>query len=274
MWKLLLILAISFAVPMVLKAEVSGYIVVSIPPQRYFVERLAPGRFNVEVLIPATANPHTFEPTISQLKTLAKSELYLTIGHPDAAFEASIIQRVTDTKPTFKIINTTEGITDFDDEDLHLWSSPRHVLVIIGNIKKAFIASDPQNTAFYETNYQKFVQDLQKLDSSFQELFKDSAGRKFLVFHPAWSYFAKDYNLSQIAIEEHGKEPGVGHAAHVINVSRMRGLKVLFIQPQTSRQSAEVVAKEINATIKVIDPMQENWMENIKSVAQGIKESF
>ena len=274
MKNLLLILAIFCFFPLLAAAENKNSIVVSISPQRYFIEKIAPAKFNVEVLIPATANPHTFEPTLAQLKILSKSKLYFTVGHPDLSFEKSIVEKLADAKAMFKIINTTEGITDFDEEDPHLWSSPRHVMVMVENIKKALVDLDPKSADFYEAHSQKFIQELQELDKSLQELFKDSAGKKFLVFHPAWGYFARDYHLSQISIEEHGKEPGVGHAAHVINISQIRGLKVLFVQPQTSRQSAEVVAGEINATIKELDPMREDWMTNIKSVAEEIKGSF
>jgi zinc transport system substrate-binding protein len=95
-----------------------------------------------------------------------------------------------------------------------------------------------------------------------------------MVFHPSWAYFARDYNLEQIPIEIEGKEPSVAEMAALMKTAKTQNIRVIFVQPQTSKRSAETIAKQIGAKVRILDPLAGNWMENIRAVVETLAEEL
>jgi zinc transport system substrate-binding protein len=134
-------------------------------------------------------------------------------------------------------------------------------------IRDAFVQLDPAHADAYEGNYSRFANDLDALDAQIRVRLSPYAGHAFLVFHAAWGYFADAYGLRQIPIEAEGKEPGPRTLARVISEARTLGIKVVFVQPQFSRSSADMIAQQINGHVVTVDPLAENYMENMRHVA-------
>jgi zinc transport system substrate-binding protein len=88
-----------------------------------------------------------------------------------------------------------------------------------------------------------------------------------MVFHPAWGYFADAYGLIQVPIELEGKAPKPAHLQELVEIARRHGIRVIFVQPQFSRRSAELVAREIDARIVTADALPADWFANMNEVA-------
>jgi zinc transport system substrate-binding protein len=99
----------------------------------------------------------------------------------------------------------------------------------------------------------------------------DVPNRSFMIFHPSWGYFAKDYNLTQIAIEVEGKEPTLQSLAHTIEEAKEENIKTVFVSLGFSSKAAEIITKEIGGKTEVLDPLAENYIENLKITANKIK---
>ena len=155
--------------------------------------------------------------------------------------------------------------------DPHIWLSPPLVKIQARNILSALLEIDPSHRAVYETNYQQFVSQIDKLDTGLKTIFAGKQGLQFIVFHPAWGYFARDYGLEQVPIEIEGKNPKAAQLKELIEHARERGIKVIFVQPQFSRKSAELVAKEIGGQVAFADPLAEDWPANLREVADKFK---
>jgi zinc transport system substrate-binding protein len=273
---------------------------VSIPPQKQFVQQIGKGLVDVQVMVEPGADPHTYEPKPQQMAALSKAKLYFAIG---IEFETAKLNKLVSTNPKLKIIHTDHGIqkipmdahhhheeiehheTDMHHEhddlkekhhteglpDPHIWLSPPLVMIQAKTILKALQEIDPENSPVYEKNYKTFISDLTALDQDLKNSFSDKSGLRFMVFHPSWGYFAHAYGLKQIPIEIEGKAPKPSQLKELIEHARENQIRVIFAQPQFSAETAKLIAKEIHGEVLFIDPLAENWSDNLRQVAEKFK---
>ena len=104
-------------------------------------------------------------------------------------------------------------------------------------------------------------------------MFSRLKDRGFIVFHPAWSYFAREFNLEQIAVEKNGQEPNAGDLATLVDTVKSRGFKVVIVHPEFSTRTAEILAEEIGAETIVISPLNPDWFSNQRRMADAILSS-
>jgi len=285
------------------RAETPVPVFVSIVPQQYFVQQIGKDKVNVSVMVKPGANPATYEPKPLQMVKLSKTRLYFSIGVP---FETFWLDKIVSANPDMTIVHTDKGIEKqpmaahhHEDEDQaghhddkiqveenhdhekdhgysgldpHIWLSPRLVKIQADHIVGALVAVDYENKDFYMANYNAFINEIDALDQDLTQMLKDKAGMQFMVFHPAWGYFARDYNLKMIPIEIEGKAPKPAELQELIEHSRVEGIKVVFVQPQFSTKSAELVAKEINGQVMRANPLALDWLDNMKKMAEQFKE--
>jgi zinc transport system substrate-binding protein len=257
---------------------------VSILPQKYFVERIAGQRADVIVMVGPGHSPATYEPSPRQVAALSRARVYFEIGVP---FEHVWMAQLGAANPNMLAVDTTTGIehrrVDRPDgitpqtaapSDPHLWTDPALVKAMAVRIRDAFRRLDPAHAEEYERNFREFAMDLDKLDEEIRARLSPFAGRAFLVFHASWGYFADAYGLRQIPIEAEGKEPGPRTLASIIDEAKVLGIKVVFVQAQFSRANAEMIAREIGGHVVAVDPLAEDYIENLRRVAASFAEAM
>ena len=227
-------------------------------------------------MVKSGESPATFNPNPKKMSLLSNTKLYFSIGVP---FETTWIDRIQSIHPGLKIIplhdtayKNTEHTKHHSHyvEDPHIWTSPTRVKVIAQKIKDTLTHIKPKKKKYFEANLQAFSNDLDMLDKNIRNILTKSKNRLFMVFHPAWSYFAKDYDLKQVAIEQQGKEPGARSLKKIIEKAKKLEVKVIFVQKQFSISAAENIAKMIGATIHKIDPLAEDYLDNMRRTAIAI----
>ncbi len=268
-----------------LKASSRLQIFVSVPPQKYFVEQIGKERVNVDVMVEPGASPHTYEPKPKQMVAIARTKIYFSIG---VAFEETWIKKIASTNPAMEIVPTQQGIkkiaiTGHQDEheadhsdglDPHIWLSPPLVKLQAQTILKALLKADPANRSFYEINFQQFSHQIADLDHDLKAVFAGKQDRQFMVFHPSWGYFAQAYGLKQIAIELEGKSPKPAQLKEIIKLGRTQGIRMIFVQPQFSARNANLVAKAIGGEVVFVDPLAEDWMSNLRHIANKFHQAL
>ena len=261
------------------KKSYDNTIFVSIAPLKPIVEAIVGDDFSVEVLVPAGASPETFEPTPKQFIALNESVMVLSTGLLD--FEKSILQRVHDQS---KVINLSQGITTIAGScshthhgkhchhgvDPHIWCSPKCIDIMAKNTYNAIVAMVPDKD--YTTAYSTLNERIKELDSVVTKLCNNSSLPYFIIYHPALTYLARDYNLEQVAIEHEGKEPSAKHLATIIERARRDGIKRVFYQSEFPESSVAIVAEDIGAETVEINPLDENIFENLATIATLITE--
>jgi len=242
---------------------------VTIPPQKYFIEQVAGEHVQVQVMVGRGQSEEVYEPTSRQLASLTQAQVYFRIG---VAFEDVWLDRFTALNPKMRIVDLTQGIAPLyfarGAVDPHVWTDPGRVKTIARRIRDALSAFDPEHAANYADNLDRFETELDRLDQEVRGILKDVAIKKFLVFHPSWGYFASAYGLEQIPIERDGKEPGAKAVAALAVRARAEGVRIVFVQRSGSTRPAETIAREIGAEVREIDHLAEDYIQNIRRVAQ------
>ena len=256
---------------------------VSILPQQTFVKKIGKELVDVQVMVQPGASPTTYEPKPRQMVSLAKTQLYFAMGVP---FEKVWLNKISASNLKIKLVHTDHGIKKMamtkhhhrgeepDQQtrkilDPHIWLSPKRVKQQAKNILEALSEEDPIHKTDYTTHYFEFIAEIEKLDRELRSVFLNQQGRRFLVFHPSWGYFAQDYGLQQIAIEVEGKSPKPAVLKEIIEEAKEEKISVIFVQPQFSTKSARLIAREIRGRIAFADPLAEDWARNLRSVAQA-----
>ena len=254
-------------------------ITVSIPPQKYFVEKIAGNRVEVLVMIPPGSSPHTYEPKPQQMAALSRSKLYLAIGIE--------FGRLTENVPGIKVVSTDSGIvkipmTDIPDAethgsnegsglDPHIWLAPELVKQQAATITQALSELVPAHKETFRRNDSLFTLECTALHDSIRTILSDrTPGFPFMVFHPSWGYFAREFNLKQIAIEVEGKEPSPAELKTIFQYARKMGISTIYAQPQFSRRGVEIISREIGARVVIVDPLSAGWNTNLIACARAL----
>ena len=243
-------------------------IFVSIIPQKYFVERIGGDDVTVEVMVNPGESPATFNPNPKKMSRLANSKLYFSIGVP---FERIWISRLKAIHPDLQFISLhNKSSNPRDEHDPHIWLSPLLAKKMLAEIEAALSKAKPERAEFFKMNSINLAQELDILDQEIRDIIATAKSRNFMVFHPAWSYFAETYDLKQVAIEHQGKEPGPRALQKIINTGKKLNIKTIFVQRQFGLSVAKNVSQIIGANVEEIDPLAENYFENMRKIAKAI----
>ncbi len=250
-------------------------VAVTILPQAEMVRAVGGDRVDVMVIVPPGVEPHTYEPSASTLIALEKTDVYFKIGNGLMPFEDKLSEKVGALNRDILIADTSDRVTiiygsDPDSpagKDPHVWLSPVNARIMVENIAGGLTSIDPENAAYYEDNAGKYIAKIDALDAKIKKEMNETPERTIIVTHPAWSYFARDYAIKQVSIESEGKEPTARDIEAVVTIARQRNISVVFVEPQYSARSAEVIAEEINGSIVIIDPLAGDYLENLDRVA-------
>jgi len=257
--------SLAFQPPISPEASNRIKVVVTILPQAGFVEKVGGERVQVMVMVPPEASPHTYEPTPRQLIEVSKAEIYFQVGS-GVDFELAFMEKIIEVNSDMLVVNCSEGIKIID-KDPHVWLSPMNVKIMVRNIYGALAKIDPENEGYYHKNMESYLKELDELDEKIREILKNVTNRCFMVYHPSWGYFARDYNLTQIPVEKEGKEPTARGLMALIDQARRLKMKVIFVSPQFDWKKAEVIAESIHGRIVFLDPLAKDYVKNLMSVA-------
>ncbi|MBI5680874.1 MAG: zinc ABC transporter substrate-binding protein [Methanobacterium sp.] len=262
-------------------------LIVTVPPQAEFAEKIGGDKVKVTVMVPPGANPHTYEPLPEQLKEVSNAQIYAQVGS-GIEFENVWMEKINSMNKNIVIINCSNGITFISNNetssehseglknqyDTHVWVSPKNAKTIVENIYKTLVQIDPANRDYYTSNKDKYLKELDNTDKKINESISGNKNRIIMVYHPSWGYFCRDYGLTQVAIEKNGKEPSPQEIATLIDIAQKDNIKIIFISPQFSRKSADMIASEIGGQVIVIDDMDKNYISNLNNVAEAFKKAL
>lgn len=267
------------------KTGETGVITVSILPQKTFVQKIAGDDFTVNVLIPPGASPATYSLLPSQMKDIAHSALWFRIGY--IGFEHSWKDKISEANSNMKVVNMSEGLdliadkmeqhgdhVHIDGVDPHVWLSPSMVKEMGKTILEEITKLKPQRAEEYKANYERFAAECDALDAELRDKLAPFRGRKFIVFHPSLSYFAREYGLDQFSLESGGKEPTPQHMRAVVDMAKENNIHVIYIQSEFDREHARVFAEEIDGTVEQVWPLNPEWAENLRGMTESLIRHF
>jgi len=246
-------------------------VVVSILPQVEFAAKVGGDRVEVSSMIPPGAEPHEYEPKPSQLTGLNSAHLYIQMGS-GIPFEQVWMERMQGVNAEMPVIDSAEGIETLD-ADPHVWLSPRHAQTIVANICRGLTQVDPAHRDYYEQNRDRYLEELKTLDEQLSRSLATAGVERFMVYHPSWSYFARDYGLEQLAVEVEGKEPTIQGLAELVRRARELEVDILFVEPQFAGRSARTIAAEIGARVAPLDPLPRHYADQLRRFAAQLTQN-
>ena len=278
---------------------------VTIEPQRFFAEKIAGDKFVINCVVPSGQSPETYDPTPKQMVEIGKSIAYLRIGH--IGFEQVWMPKIEENNPSLKIFDVSEGMkfvkeTEEGEEhegeahdhdgahnhdgehahegghhhhhpggvDPHIWSSIEGAKVIAYNTLNAFIALDKENTEYYWKNYNELVAEIDKTEATIKQLLEPLTDRTFIIYHPALTYLADEFNLTQLCIEMDGKEPSPAQLKELVETAKAEHARVVFIQQEFDKKNAELIAKETGCRLVTINPLDYDWSKELIHIAKAL----
>lgn len=265
-------------------------VAVSILPQVEFVKSVGGDYVDILEMVPPNSSPESYEPTPGQMKQLSHAKAYFKIG-TNLDFEINLMGKMISINPQLLIVDCSKGINQLaisETEkaegahdghyhglnDPHIWNSLRNASIMIDNIAEGLIVVDSSHKAIYLENAASYKAKLDSLDIAIIAMFQDISRRDFIVLHPAWGYFARDYNLVELSIEAEGKEPSAAEIKKLVDLARAQQIRTVFASPQFNSESAKVIAREINGAVEYIDPLNGQFLDNMRLTAIRIANSI
>ena len=231
-------------------------------------------------MVPPGASPHTYEVTPDQMTRLSNARMYAKVGSP-VEFELAWMDKLIAVNKSMLVVDCSQGIdlTESQDPDEpgldpHIWLSVKNAKIMVQNICDGLVQVDAANKAYYEENCAAYLEKLTKLDTELASDLSDVSNRSFIVYHPAFGYFARDYNLKQIAVEQGGKEPDADYLVRLIEEAKENNIRVVFVSPEYSTKSAEVIAEEIGGKVVIIDPLAKDFIDNMHAIESAMKQAM
>ena len=254
---------------------------VTLEPLRYFTEAIAGDNYEVVSMVPKGSSPESYDPTPQQLVNLSKSQAYFRIGY--IGFEQAWMKKLEANCPNMKVYDTSKGIDLIRDKghwhgdhfheggvEPHVWNSTQNALIIADNIYQALCELDSTHQEDYRKRLDVLKQTIRQTDANVRTLI-ENADSTFLIYHPALSYFARDYGLKQVSIEEGGKEPSPAQLKALIETCRNENVHTIFVQQEFDQRNAQLIANELGVNIVSINPLSYDWVKEMIRIAEALK---
>ena len=254
------------------------------------MEKIGGERVSVDVMVPPGRNPATYEPTPNQMASLGGADVFFTVGLP---FERAFLPKVKASLKSLPVVDTGKGIKkrsieahehedeeDHEEEhgdedhheeegdDPHIWLSPVLAKIQARNIYDALAELDPAGKAIYEKGLNDLLAELDALHEKIKTELAPYKGRIFFIFHPTLGYFADEYGLKQVAIEAGGKEPSPAELGEIIEHAREEGVKIIFVQPEFSEETAGVIAEAIDGNVVKLNPLNPDYINSLSEISE------
>jgi zinc transport system substrate-binding protein len=255
-------------------------VAVSIGPEEQWVNAVGGDKVNVTLMVPPSADPHTYEPLPGQLKQISNAKMYAEIGSP-LEFETNYMNKIEAANPNMLIVNCSEGVTlipntaenESDTMDPHDWNDPKNAEIMVNNIYLGLVKVDPADQAYFEKNRDNYEAQLEALDNYTTQKLKDKNGTNILIFHPAFGYYTKDYNLTQIAVMINDEEPSPQRIALLLNTAKADNITIMYNEPQYDPSYMQSIASQVNGTVITVNDLDPNYLQNMKNTADAFAQA-
>lgn len=255
-------------------------VAVSIVPQETFVRVVGGDKVDVTTMIPPGKSPENFAPTPDIMEKFSEANIYFTVGVPTE--RASILPKVGEFNKDVKIVDMADEVSkvygerkfESGDRDPHIWLSPKRAKVMVQIIAKELSTVDPSNEDFYESNAEKYISELDEVDAEIKNSLSSLKEKTFICYHPAFGYFAEDYGLQMIALENEGKEATIEDFQKTIDFAKKEGIKVIFYQAEIDSKQSKTLASEIGGKAEMIEPLSPEYIDNLKIMAETFKKAM
>ena len=258
-------------------------VVVDIAPVHSLVSKVMNGLGKPNLIIPSEASPHEYQLKPSDAKAIQESILIFWIGEDLTPW----LEKSLETLPNDASITTlleVDGIelldfresalfeahdhsdhSDHDDHDdhahgehdPHAWLSPGIAKVWLNVIASKLSEKDPSNASTYFSNASSASKDLDALSDEINDILDPIRDEKFVVFHDAYQYFEKHFNISASGAISLGdaSDPSPARVKEIKDRVENEDIHCVLAEPQYKVGLVKAVIEGTHANMAVIDPL-------------------
>ncbi len=245
-------------------------VTVSILPQKWLVEELmGQNRVRVQVMVPAGSGPESYDPTPRDLMSLSRSDVYFSVG--DLGFERAWIPRFREQNGTLPVVEMGEYVSKMSDDDgneadPHLWTTPLNMKSMASVTAAALVRFFPEDKDSITARLSALDEKLDAMHRNFSRLAVMAPSKTFVIYHPALSYLARDYGMTQLSVEQDHKEPSVSQLQALVEATKKSDAKVLLIQQELDVRLVESFAQETQLRVVRINVLSPDWETEMKRI--------
>lgn len=249
---------------------------VSFPMQKMLLEAIVGENGAINTLIPPGSDPETYDPSVSSVMALSKSKAFFSLNTP--GFEETLANKVDRDFGNTEIVDCSQGIEFIRDthghkSDPHVGNSLNNAQIVAENMYKAVVAIDKRNAGYYKKHYEALTARLVAADDSLRKILAGAPARSFVVMHPSLSYFARDYGLTQIAMEQEGKQASPRELAERMKSAKDSGARILVHDPIHSSVQAKEIARRLGLKYVEVSLSGEDWIDQLLHLARELADA-
>lgn len=252
-------------------------VTVTIEPYRYFINQIAGDDVNVNVMVPAGSSPETYEPSAKQMMELSHSVIYFKVG--EIGFEKTWMEKLHKNAPKMKIVDTSERIESAKTKsgyvDPHTWMSVDNAKIISYTIRDELSMMHPDKAKKFYERCEAFNKHLVELRDMLNAIYlgvrlRGNRQSSFVIYHPVLTYFAREYDLEQFALEDEGREPSIQQIQNIINLAKSEEISVLFVQKEFANRNIQTFINATNVKPIEINPLSYDWEEQMLLIMRSL----
>lgn len=257
-------------------------------PLQDFSEKIGGKFVQVENIVPTGSDAHSFEPTTKTMIKIAEGDAFIYLGTGIEGFADAVINAIKNEGT--RIVKASEGISllksteaseepghDENEEghnegeeseyDPHVWLDPERSIQLAENIKTALVEINPDQKEYFEENFNRLKEELEKLDLAFNTMVEDSPNNTFIVAHSAYGYWEDTYGLKQIGISglSPSDEPSQKSLMEIIKIAEKSKIKYILFEQNVENRVAEVIKREIGADTLTLHNLESLNEEDIRN---------
>lgn len=249
-------------------------VVVSLGPEVEWVNAVGGDKVNVSLMVPSGSDPHTYEPLPNQLTQVSNAKMYAEVGS-SIEFENNYMDKIKEANPNMLIVNASQGIqlipnsaeNEAETVDPHVWVDPKNAKIMVNNIYNGLVQMDPADKDYFKKNRDQYLQQLDELDKNTTQFLKGKQNTTILIFHPAFGYYAKDYNLTLVGAMINDEEPSPQRIAMMVDIAKKNNITIVYSEPQYDPKFMQSVASQINGQVLTVSDLDEHYIQNMKNIA-------
>jgi len=255
-------------------------VVVSLGPEVEWVNAVGGDKVNVSLMVPSGSDPHTYEPLPNQLTQVSNAKMYIEIGS-SIEFENNYMDKIKEANPNMLVVNASQGIqlipnsaeNEAETVDPHVWVDPKNAKIMVNNIYNGLVQEDPADKDYFQKNRDQYLQQLDQLDKNTTQLLKGKQNTTILIFHPAFGYYAKDYNLTIVGAMINDEEPSPQRIAMMVDIAKKNNITIVYSEPQYDPKFMQSIASQINGQVLTVSDLDEHYIQNMNNVAMAFSKA-
>jgi zinc transport system substrate-binding protein len=225
--------------------------VASIAPVHSLLSGVMQGVATPGLLVRGAGSPHAYAMKPSAARLLNDARLVFWIGPGLEGFLVKPLSALPDR------VGVVQLSTGGPEDDPHIWLDPRNAATIVSTMVRALGRADAANRGRYEANGVRMTAMLTALDKEIYGIIKPVAVVPYLVFHDAYRYFEKRFNLASqgaVSVQE-GRPPGARRVSALRRKIVDLKIACVFTEPQFEPALARTLTEGTDARLAVLDPL-------------------